>query len=161
MNAELEPRLADEGNPYGPLGNDTGADVRGLYLRWRQAGKPRGRFLPHVLLEWEIEDRDWDELDPRQVERQLAESPYQRLVRDDLILGLAVAQHLIDGQVEAEVSRRARAAVDRQELDCVLAFRDWSDRDERRRNLEAMRRFLTPEDAEPRAAANPTRRDGV
>ncbi|MGP0064963.1 MAG: hypothetical protein ACLQGP_15365 [Isosphaeraceae bacterium] len=147
MTAELDPLLADEGNAYGPLGNDTGADVRALYLRWRQAGKLRRRFLPHLLQEWEIGDRDWDDLDPERVEGQLAESAYQRLVRDDLIIGLAFAQYLVDDQVEAEVKRRALVAIERQGLDCVLGFRDWTDRGERARNLEAMRRFLTSETA--------------
>ena len=143
MEAELDPLLADEGNEYGPLGNDTGADVRGLYLRWRQAGKLRGRFLPHLLQKWELEDRDWNDLDPERVGEQLAESPYQRLVRDDLIIGLAFSQCLVDGKAEAEVKRRALVAIERQCLDGVLSFRGWEDRGERERNLEAMRRFLT------------------
>lgn len=124
MTVELETLLADEGNGCGPFGNDTGADVRALYLRWRQAGKIRGRFLSHLLREWEIEDRDWDDLDPERVESQLAESPYQRLVRDDLIIGLAFAQHMVDGKVEAEARQRALMAVERQALGCVLVFRD-------------------------------------
>ncbi len=143
MVAKLNPMLADGNNEYSPLGNDTGADVRALYLRWRQAGKLRKRFLPHQLREWEIADCDWDDLDPNRVARQLAESPYQRLVRDDLIIGLAFSQYLVDDRVESEVKRRALMAIERQSLDCVLAFRNWTDREERMRNLEAMRRFLT------------------
>ncbi len=143
MDAELDPMLADGVNDYGPLGNDAGADVRTLYLRWRQAGKLRKRFLPHLLQEWEIEDRDWDDLEPDRVATQLVESPYQRLVRDDLIIGLAFAQYLVDDQIEAEVRRRTLVAIERQGLDCVLAFRDWTDRQERVRNLEAMKWFLT------------------
>jgi uncharacterized protein YfeS len=147
MGVELDPLLTDEGNEYGPLGNDTGADVRGLYLRWRQAGRLRSRFLPHLLGEWEIEDRDWDDLDPERVAEQLTESPYQRLVRDDLIIGLAFAQYLVDDRIEAEVKRRALVATERQALACVMAFRDWTDREQRGRNLEAMRRFLMAETA--------------
>jgi uncharacterized protein YfeS len=147
MSAELDLLLTDEGNEYGPLGNDTGADVRGLYLRWRQAGKLRGRFLPHLLGEWEIDDRDWDDLDPERVESQLTDSPYQRLVRDDLIIGLAFSQYVVDDRIEAEVKRRALVAIERQGLAFVMASRDWKDREERERNLVAMRRFLTAQTA--------------
>lgn len=142
MEGDLDPRLCDEDNAYGPLGNDTGADVRSLYLRWRQDGKRRDRFLPQLLREWEMADGDWDDLDPERIASQLAESPYQRLVRDDLVIGLAFAQYLVDGKVEAEVKRRALVAIERQGLECVLAFRDWDDRGERERALTAMRRFL-------------------
>ena len=70
-------------------------------------------------------------------------SPFPRLVRDDVIIGLAFAQCLVDDRIEVEAKRRALVAIERQGLECVLAFRDWTDRQERQRNLEAMRRFLS------------------
>lgn len=46
---KLDPLFTDEVNEYGPLGNDTGADVMGHYRQWRDSGNRPGQFLPHLL----------------------------------------------------------------------------------------------------------------
>lgn len=41
---KLDPIFTDEGDDYGPLGNDNGSDVLGLYRDWREGGNCPDRF---------------------------------------------------------------------------------------------------------------------
>lgn len=142
---KLDPLFTDEANEYGPLGNDTGADVMGHYRRWRESGNRPGPFLPHLLHEWEIGDYDWDDLDANVIIEEMQRSRqavFERLTRDDLIIALAFAQIIVDGHAQSKVLERALKAVQRQSLDRIIEFRGWDDPEYRKEVLAKVAAFL-------------------
>jgi uncharacterized protein YfeS len=64
------------------------------------------------------------------------------LSRDDFIIGLAFAQLLVEGAVDAEVRRRALLALRRQATDVVLSFRGGGGEDGRKIQLAEFQRVL-------------------
>ena len=127
---KLDPLFTDNGNEYGPLGNDTGADVMGHYRQWRESGNRPGQFLPHLLETWEIGDYDWDDEDANVIVEEMERSRqarFERLTRDDAIIALAFAQIIVDGAAQPKVLERALKAVERQSQDRMIEFRGWDD----------------------------------
>jgi uncharacterized protein YfeS len=126
------------GDEDSPLGNDTGADTFASYLAFR-AIKPAAsvhQFIRDELASSEIADADWDLLDAPRLQATLdADNGFSVLRRDDFILGLAFAQLLVEGAVDAEVRRRALLALDRQATDVVLTFRGGGGEDGRKSQL--------------------------
>src|SRR5262249_22986733 len=82
-----------------PPGNDTGADTFAAYLRFR-ASHPENEiqvFLHGQLSSLGIPDMDWDLLDPLRLEELLnSRRAFELLTRDDMIIGLAFAQLLLE-----------------------------------------------------------------
>jgi len=126
------------GDEDSPLGNDTGADTFASYLAFR-AGKPVAsvhQFICDELHSSQIADADWDLLDATRLQEALdADDGFRVLWRDDFILGLAFAQLLVEGTVDAEVRRRALLALHRQATDVVLSFRGGDNEEGRRCQL--------------------------
>ncbi|QOV88322.1 hypothetical protein [Humisphaera borealis] len=142
---KLDPIFTDEVNEYGPLGNDTGADVLGHYRQWRESGNRPGQFLPHLLQAWEIGDYDWDDQDANVIVEEMQRSQqavFERLTRDDAIIGLAFAQIVVDGAAQPKVLERALKAVQRQSEDRIIDFRGWDDPAYRKEVLAKVAAFL-------------------
>ena len=95
------------------MGADTFADYLGFRVE-----KPSGnvqQFISEHLVLFEIADTDWDLLDEARLQAALdADDGFSVLKRDDFIVGLAFAQLLIDGAVDAEIKQRALLALRRQ-----------------------------------------------
>lgn len=145
-SAKLDPIFTDTSNEYGPVGNDTGADVLAGYREWREGGKLRGQFLLHFLRSWKIGDFDWDDLDINVIIEEMQRSKealFERLTRDDAIIALAFAQIIVDGQAQEKVLDRALKAVQRQSNDRMIEFRGWDDPDYRKEVLAKVGAFLT------------------
>lgn len=143
---KLDPLFTDEVNEYGPLGNDTGADVLGHYRQWRKSGNRPGQFLPHLLEAWEIGDYDWDDQDANLIVEEMQRSQkavFERLTRDDGIIALAFAQIIVDGAAQPKVLERALKAVQRQSQDRIIDFRGWDDPAYRKEVLAKVATFLT------------------
>jgi tetratricopeptide (TPR) repeat protein len=87
-------------------------------------------------------DADWDLLDPGALQDGLERESFDILTRDDLVIGLAFAQMVLEGRVHPGVRQKALWAVERQMLDVVIAFRGWADPGERKRRLEHLRGVL-------------------
>jgi uncharacterized protein YfeS len=142
---KLDPIFTDGVNEHGPLGNDTGADVLGHYRHWREGGNRPGQFLPHLLQEWEIGDYDWDDLDANLIVEEMQRSQkaeFERLTRDDAIIGLAFAQIIVDGLAQPKILERALKAVQRQSQDRVIEFRGWDNPAYRKEVLGKVAGFL-------------------
>ena len=135
----------DYGDEDSPLGNDTGADTFASYLAFR-AAQPAAqvhRFIRDELASFEIADVDWDLLDPAHLQAALdADDGFSVLTRDDFIIGLAFAQLLAEGAVDAEVRRRALLALRRQATEGVLSFRGRDGDDARKSELIEFHRVL-------------------
>src|SRR5262245_22455027 len=102
-----------------PLGNDRGHDAGSFYRRWRRGKrKPNPiRFLTEMMRAWGVKNADWDLLDPAMLEKQSDEGWFHILTRDDMVIGLAFAQMILEGKIHPEVKRKALRAIERQGLD--------------------------------------------
>lgn len=134
----------DEGDDNSPLGNDTGRDTGSSYHEWcsnkRQAGVRR--FLEQLMQGWGLADTDWDLLDVERLQSQLTQDAFQILTRDDMAIGLAFVQIIVEGRVDAEVKRIALLALERQSLDVVITFRAWDNPKQRKARLKHMQSVL-------------------
>ncbi len=135
----------NEGDDHSPLGNDTGRDTARSYRDWCSDRRRAGvrRFLEQLMQGWALADTDWDLLDAERLQGQLPQDGYQILTRDDMVIGLAFTQMILEGKVDPEVQRVALLAVQRQSLDVVIAFREWDNPKKRKTRLEHMRAVLT------------------
>lgn len=123
--------LWDSSNGYGPVGNDTGADVLGLYREWRvdRDANVRTSFFDALVAQWQLEEVG--EITLMEVEARLEDSDYELLAWDDAIIGWAIAQIACDGKVDQEVCRLAEIAVARESSNSVIQYRGWSSAEER------------------------------
>lgn len=133
------------GDEDSPLGSDIGADTFAAYLAFRSA-HPEGEiqdFLRGQLASRGIPDADWDLLDPARLEGSLnSGSGFELLRRDDMIIGLAYAQFLLEGVLDSVVRVRAITALRRQATDTVLSFRGGGGEKARREQLAGFRQVL-------------------
>ena len=135
----------NEDDDHSPLGNDIGRETATSYHSWCSDRRRAGvrRFLEQLMQGWALADTDWDMVDPEWLQSQLPQDSYQILTRDDMVIGLAFAQIILEGQIDTEVQRVALLAVRRQALDVVIAFRGWDNPKKRKTRLEHMREVLT------------------
>ena len=134
----------DERDKNSPLGNETGRDTGAKYQEWCSYERRAGvrRFLEELMQGLGVADSEWDVLDPERLLSQLKQDSFQILTRDDLALGLAFAQMILDGKVDPEVKRIAQLAAERQSLDDVIAFRRWRNPKQRKARLLHMQGVL-------------------
>lgn len=128
----------DYGDEDSPLGNDTGADTFAAYLAFRaeQPSAEVQEFIREQLSSFGVSDAGWDLLDSAELQAALdVDNGFSTLTRDDFIIGLAFAQFLVEGVVDAEVRRRAQLALLRQATGVVLLFRGGGGEDARKRQL--------------------------
>lgn len=122
-----------------PVGNDIGADTFAAYLDFKKE-QPDGKvskFVANLFDVFELEDVDWDQMNPEAIQDSLDEDDgFSILTRDDFILGLAFAQLLVDGTVDPDVKSKAMLALKRQAMEVVLDFRDVENAETRREQLE-------------------------
>ncbi|MGC4014765.1 MAG: hypothetical protein QM755_09665 [Luteolibacter sp.] len=129
-----------------PLGNDIGADTFAAYLDFRRE-QPKGKvqdFISNLFDVFELEDSDWDLLDPEALQEALDEDDgFSVVTRDEFILGLAFAQLLVEGSLDELVKTRAMLALKRQSSDILMEFHEEEDTAALRRNqLEELAMIL-------------------
>lgn len=134
-------QMHDEG---APLGTEIGRETLELYREWR-ADHPKESaltLLGDLLRRWEVVDANWDTVDIAEVQAVGEEDEWSLLTRDDVILALAFAELVEEGNIDPEVRRRAVLATFRQELPTLLIV--WGDRTlERAKRLVRMREVLS------------------
>lgn len=134
----------NEGDANSPLGSETGHDTGSAYEVWCRDKRRAGvrRFLEQLMQGWGLADTDWDLLDVERLQAQLQQDAFQILTRDDMVIGLAFAQMILEGKVDPEVKRIAQLAVQRQSLEAVLVNRGWDNPKQRKARLKHMRDVL-------------------
>lgn len=133
------------GDEDSPLGNDIAADTFAAYLDFRATHSEHEveDFLHGQLASRAIPDADWDLIEPIRLQQSLcSESGLQLLRRDDMVIGLAFAQLLLDGIVDSVVRDRAITALHRQASDVVLSWRGGGGEKARKRQLAGFRHVL-------------------
>jgi uncharacterized protein YfeS len=132
--------IADEG---APLGSDTGSDTLAAFREWREE-HPRAnpeRFLKDLFAGWGVKVRVIKR-SAESIATALQEDHFSLLAHDDAVIALAFAQFVLEGRIAVGIREEAIAAAERQKLPEVLAFRGWTNPDERILRLQAMKRVL-------------------
>lgn len=132
----------DATDEYTPVGNDTGADVLGLYRQWRvdNPALKRSRFFTDILSQWKL--APLDVIPAVELAARLAQSHYEILTWDDTVIAWAVSQIACDGNLDAHTAELADIAIERQSHDVVLSFRGWTSPTERLSVLNIVRDTL-------------------
>ena len=126
-----------------PLGNDTGADTFLDFREWREEHPTENsiKFLDKLLAEWEVENDFWDVTNDAEVQRLWEKDEFSLTQRDEVIIGLAFGQFVLEGKVDAESKRRALSAIERQSLPSMIER--WENfADERIERLGKMKTVL-------------------
>jgi len=126
------------------LGSDIGADTLSAYQRWREQHpeETAEEFLTDFLIARGVEVIGWDVTSPEALAPLLEPHYYHIRFHDDAVIGLAFAQLVLDGVVEAAIRDEALEAINHQALDLVIEFRGWADPAQRRSRLIIMRQIL-------------------
>jgi len=135
----------DYGNEDSPLGTDVGADTFAAYIGFRGNHSADGvdHFLREQLGLRGLSDKAWNTVKDAELKILIERSEGAQLVRrDDLIIALAFAQLLLEGEIAPSVRSRAIDALHRQATPTVLSFRGGGGEDPRRGQLHEFRRIL-------------------
>jgi uncharacterized protein YfeS len=133
------------GDEDSPLGNDTGADTFAAYLVFRTSHPTNGiqEFMEDQLAAYGFAHIPWELIEAADLKETIKSGGGLYLVRrDDFIIGLAFAQLLLEGSVDALVRRRALLALRRQAADVVLEFRGGGGQAARKNQLAEFDRVL-------------------
>ena len=127
---------------YTPVGNDTGADVLGLYRQWRvdNPASDRSQFFANILSQWELVPLHG--IPTNDLAERLNQSHYEILTWDDTVIAWAVSQIACDGNLDARIAELADIAIKRQSQDSVISFRGWTSATERLSVLNVVRETL-------------------
>lgn len=127
--------VTDEDSPFG---NDTGWDTLEFYRAWIRESDDDEDFLHQLFDEWEV---DWEaagSIADGDLADRLEEEHFDILTYDDVVIAVAFAQVVLEGNVERDTAALAIRALRRQALPEVIAFRGWSDPLERRSRCAEM-----------------------
>ncbi len=135
----LQDRLFwEEEDDVAPHGNDTGADLLGLYRRRRARASGGVVFLDALMRRWGIATawrgrppEEWTDGDETSI-----------VIWDEAAIALAFAQIKVDGACEADVRARALEAIERQAGDAAGARFGWAQRPRRVEKLQRLRAVL-------------------
>ncbi len=128
LKAEFYWDVCDEDSPFG---NDTGWDTLEFFRAWIRTSDEEEDFLEQLFEEWEV-DRDLAEGIPdAELRDRLEEDHFDILTYDDVIIAVAFAQLVLEGNVSREIAAAASRSLKRQALPEVVEFRGWSDPAER------------------------------
>ena len=140
MKAEFLWDAADEDSPFG---NDTGADTLEFYRAWIRENDDDEEFLFELFDEWEVDRELAESIADDELAAQLDEDHYDVLTYDDVVIALAFAQLVLEGNTTPDMAAAASRCLQRQALPAVIEFRGWSDPAQRRercaRMLEVMK----------------------
>ena len=139
MKAEFYWDVTDEDSPFG---NDTGWDTLEFFRAWIRSSDEEDDFLDELFEEWEVDRELAESLPDERLGRQLEEDHYDILTYDDVVIAVAFAQLVLEGNTSRDMAAAASRSLKRQLTPAVMEFRDWSDAAERRERCEDMLRVM-------------------
>src|SRR6266404_2712345 len=134
----VQPFYWDFGDPDSPLGSDVGADTLAAYLRFHTVipHQPIAGFVKDQLASYNVASPQWDLMDESHLRQAIdAGHGYGLVTSDDVMLGLAFAQIVLDGRIDVEVKRQALLALAREGTHAMLLFRGGDGIEARRAQL--------------------------
>ena len=121
----------DVGDEDSPFGNDTGWDTLEFYRAWIRQTDDDEEFLAELFDEWEVDRELAEDIADDELAAQLEDDHYDVITYDDVVIALAFAQLVLEGETSPDMAAAATRCLERQMLPDVIDFRDWSDPDER------------------------------
>lgn len=129
-----------------PFGNDTGADTLEFYRAWIEESDDDEDFLHQLFDEWEVDWERAESIADGDLEDCLEDEHFDILTYDDVVIAVAFAQLVLEGQVSRDVAALATRSLMRQSRPEVIDFRGWVDPAERAERcaemLEVMKRAV-------------------
>ncbi len=135
LKADFYWDVTDEDSPFG---NDTGWDVLESWRAWIRHSDEEEDFLEEIFDEWEVDRELVESIPDEELSDALEENEHDILVHDDVVIALAFAQLVLEGQAERATAAAATRALQRQMLPVVIDYRGWDDPGERRERCAAM-----------------------
>ena len=120
--------VCDEDSPFG---NDTGADTLEFYRAWIENSDDDEDFLHQLFDEWEVDWERAESIADAELEDRLEEEHFDILTYDDVVIAVAFAQLVLEGETSRDIAALATRALERQARPEMIAFRGWSDPAER------------------------------
>jgi uncharacterized protein YfeS len=135
--------ICDEDSPFG---NDTGADTLEFYRAWIEDSDDDEDFLHQLFDEWEVDWERVESIPDGELKDCLEDEHFHILTYDDVVIALAFAQLVLEGNIARDMAALATRSLKRQSRPEVIELRGWTDpvgRTERcARMLEVVRRAV-------------------
>ena len=121
----------DVGDEDSPFGNDTGADTLEFYRAWIEESDDDEDFLHQLFDEWDVDWEAVQAIPDAELEERLEDEEIDILTYDDVVVALAFAQLVLEGNMSRDVAALASRALRRQASPQVIEYRGWDDPAER------------------------------
>ena len=135
MKAEFYWDVFDDDSPFG---NDTGADTLEFYRAWSATSDEEDEFLDQLFEDWEVDRELAESIPDGELRDRLEEDHFDILTYDDVVIAVAFAQIVLEGNASRQIAAAASRSLERQALPEVIDFRGWSDPAERRERCAEM-----------------------
>jgi uncharacterized protein YfeS len=139
MKAEFYWDVTDEDSPFG---NDTGADTLEFFRAWARTSDEEWDFLEELFEEWEVDWEFAESVPDDELADVLEENHYDILTYDDVVIAVAFAQLVLEGETSKAMVTAATHSLKRQALPAMIEFRNGSDPEERRERCADMLRVI-------------------
>ncbi|QJR16206.1 hypothetical protein [Usitatibacter palustris] len=127
--------ICDEDSPFG---NDTGADTLEFYREWIEESDDDEDFLHQLFDDWEVDWERAEAIPDAELSACLEEEHFDILTYDDVLIAVAFAQLVLEGNTSRDIAALAIRSLKRQALPEVIEFRGWSDPGERKERCARM-----------------------
>lgn len=114
-----------------PFGNDTGYDTLEFYRAWIRHSDDDEDFLHQLFEEWDVDWEAAEAIPDGELADRLDDKHFDILTYDDVVIALAFAQLVLEGNAERDIAARASRALERESRPEVIALRGVSDPAER------------------------------
>ena len=121
-----------------PFGNDTGADTLEFYRAWIEESDDDEDFLHQLFDEWEVDWERAESIPDGELKGALEEEHFDILTYDDVVIAVAFAQLVLEGNISRDIAALATRSLKRQSLPDVIEFRGWAEPAERTKRCAQM-----------------------
>jgi uncharacterized protein YfeS len=128
----------DIGDDDSPFGNDTGWDTLEFYRAWVEESDDDEDFLHQLFDEWEVDWESAEAIPDGELKDRLEDEHFDILTYDDVVIAVAFAQLVLEGNTSRDMAAAACRSLSRQALPEVIEFRGWADPAERRERCAEM-----------------------
>lgn len=124
-----------------PFGSDAGADAFAYFEEWRPEHTEDSPtiLVSNILVEWGFELLDWNTLDSVLIQQEIDSGMIDnRLSQDNIVIAVAFAQFVLEGEVEKDIQKMAEVAIRRQVSEGWMGLWDEAYQKTRQEQLGSM-----------------------
>jgi uncharacterized protein YfeS len=139
LKADFYWDLRDDDSPFA---SDTGADTLEFYRAWIEQSDDDEDFLHRVFEEWDVDWEAAEAIPDGELQDRLEGEHFDILTYDDVVIAVAFAQLILEGNTSRDIAARAARSLRRQALPEVIEFRGWTHPSERGERCAQMLRVI-------------------